>query len=159
MNSRIVIALLCAGAVAFACGPRTHESEASPSPADRATTTSSTNTAAPEIASSLALSVGDDVELRLHVTNQSAKKLELTFPSGQTHDFYVLDAAGREVWRWSEGKLFTQSLQKKLLDAGSTVSYAEEWDAPAASGATYTAVAVLNSSSHPVEKRVEFTLR
>jgi hypothetical protein len=158
MNSRIVIALLCAGAVAFACGPRPHESEASPGPAGRGSSASA-SAVGPDIASSLSLSVSEDVEFRLHVTNRSPKKLELTFPDGQTHDFYVLDTTGREVWRWSEGKLFTQSLQKKLLDAGSTVSYSEEWDATATSGATYTAVAVLNSSSHPVEKRVEFTLR
>ena len=158
MNSRIVIALLCAGAIAFACVPRPNESVASPAqpPAARE---SSPSAFAPDIASSLALSVTDEVELELYVTNSSTKKLELTFPSGQTHDFYVLDSAGREVWRWSSGKLFTQSVQKKLLDAGATVSYSEEWDAPVAAGATYTAVAVLNSSSHPVEKRVEFTVR
>jgi hypothetical protein len=163
MNSRIVIALLCAGAIAFACGPRPHESEASP---PLATVTPPARTSKVElpaeltagIASSLSLNVTDDVELRLHVTNTSDKKLELTFPSGQTHDFYVLDSAGREVWRWSEGRLFTQALQKKLLDAGATVSYGEEWPEAATAG-TYTAVAVLKSTSHPVERKVEFTLK
>jgi hypothetical protein len=157
MNPRIVIALLCAGALVFACGPRPNESEASPAPS--LDTPTGIQSISGDIASSLSLGVGDEVELRLHVTNSSEKKLELTFPSGQTHDFYVLDAAGREVWRWSKGKLFTQSLQKKLLDAGSTVSWSEEWDAPTDSAATYTAVAVLHSSSHPIEKRVEFTVR
>jgi len=154
----IAIALLCAGAIAFACGPRPRESEASPAPVKRPPTTERTTPLSTEIASSFSLSVASDVELRLHVTNSSTKRLELTFPSGQTHDFYVLDSTGREVWRWSKGRMFTQALQKKLLESGSTMAYSEAWDAPD-TGGTFTAVADLRSTSHPVEKRVEFTLQ
>jgi hypothetical protein len=153
MQSRIVIALLCAGGIAFACGPRPNESEASPAPARRAASKSSS------LASTLALSVSDSdgVSLRLHVTNGTGKGMELSFPTGQTHDFYVIDSTGREVWRSSTGRIFTTSLLLKSLDAGSTISYAERWSGPLANG-EYTAVGVLRSTNHPVEQRVEFSV-
>jgi hypothetical protein len=151
MHSRLIIALLTAGGIAFACGPRPFESEAASAPAPL---TRTANSAA--LATTLELSVAEGVDLRLHVTNTSGKKLEMTFPTGQTHDFYILDAAGREVWRWSTGRIFTQGVQKKLVDGGSTLSFADRWAGPVAGG-TYTAVAVLMSSSHPTEQRVEFS--
>jgi hypothetical protein len=154
MNSRIAIALLCAGGIALACFPRPHESEASPAPARRAA-----SAAAATLASTLELSVSDSagIEMRLHLTNGTAKGMELAFPTGQTHEFYVLDSAGREVWRSSSGRVYTSALQLKSLGAGSTVSYAERWSERLDDGA-YTAVAVLRSSNHPVTRQVAFSL-
>ena len=94
MHSRLIIALLTAGGIAFACGPRPFESEAASAPAP---VTRTANSAAH--ATTHELSVAEGVDLRLHVTNTSGRKLEMTFPTGQTHDFYILDASGREVWR------------------------------------------------------------
>jgi hypothetical protein len=152
MQSRLIIALLTAGGIAFACGPRPSESEAASAPAAPSRRPAS----AAALATTLELSVADGVDLRLHVTNTSGKKIEMTFPTGQTHDFYILDATGREVWRWSAGRMFTQGVQKKLVDGGATMSFADRWVGPLAGG-TYTAVAVLLSTSHPTEQRVEFT--
>jgi hypothetical protein len=53
--------------------------------------------------------------------------------------------------------MFTTSLLLKTLDAGATVSYAERWAGPLVDGA-YTAVAVLRSTNHPIEQRVEFSV-
>ena len=152
MHSRLIIALLTAGGIAFACGPRPFESEAASAPAAPVRRPA----AAAALATTLELSVAEGVDLRLHVTNTSGRKLEMTFPTGQTHDFYILDATGREVWRWSTGRMFTQGVQKKLVDGGSTLSFGDKWAGPVAGG-TYTAVAVLMSSSHPTEQRVEFS--
>jgi uncharacterized protein YndB with AHSA1/START domain len=103
------------------------------------------------------VTVDEDIDFSLHLTNSSGKKLELRFPSGQTHDFVVLDSVGREVWRWSAGRMFTQSLQTRTVDRDETISYSDRWASSAHSG-TYTAVGVLRSSTHPVESRVEFTI-
>ena len=62
------------------------------------------------------------MSLSLHVTNVADHSLELDFPNGQTHDFVVFDSAGREVWRWSTGRMFTQALQNKLLSSSETVT-------------------------------------
>src|SRR5688500_526145 len=74
MQSRLIIALLTAGGIAFACGPRPSESEAASAPAP---TRRPANSA--PLATTLELSVAEGVDLRLHVTNTSGKKIEMTF--------------------------------------------------------------------------------
>ena len=163
MPSRILIALLCAGALAFACGPRSHTEAAS---------TASLATAAPvvlqgvastthknaKLASAFEVKIDDgSVRFALRVTNEAKKHIELTFPNGQTHEFSVVDSLGREVWRWGSSRMFTQSVQNKLLAGGETMRIAERWENPALHG-KYVAIASLNSSNFPVEERVEFTL-
>ena len=151
MNTRIAIALLCVGALAFACGTRSHSSE----PAAAADEIRRSDG---PLASSMRVTVGEGIELSMHVTNSSGKTLELRFPSGQTHDFVVLDSLGREVWRWSKGRLFTQTLQTKTVDRDETITYSDRWESAEQPSGTFTAVGVLRSSTHPVETRVEFAI-
>lgn len=154
MISRILVVFLCGGALALACGPRAH-STAQPA-ADTATMDAIAEEGKP-LATSLNVSVRDEVIFTFHVTNVTGKQLEITFPSGQTHDFAVLDTAGREVWRWSAGRMFTQALQTRQLDPRETASYEQRWS-PGGRIGTFTAVAVLTSSTHPLEERVTFVL-
>jgi hypothetical protein len=84
--------------------------------------------------------------------------VELRFPNGKTHDFYVLDESGAEVWRWSKGRMFTQTFQNKLIKSKDNAVFVDKWDATNAHG-KFTAVAVLASVNHPVEERAEFALR
>ena len=108
------------------------------------------------IASSLDVKVGEAVEFTLHVTNSSPKRVELRFPSGQTHDVVVLDTQGREVWRWSTGRMFTQAMQNKVLSASDTLTFTETWHPE--HGGAYTAVASLLSENYPSEQRAAFSL-
>ena len=148
MNIRFIVPLLLAAAFAFACGPRSHSSEPS---------TVKVPEGGSPVASSLNVSVGREVEFSFHVTNNGTKRLELVFPSGQTHDIIVMDSTGREVWRWSDGRMFTQSLQNRVLASNQTLSLQEKWK-PAKAVGTFTAVARLKSENFPLEQRVEFTL-
>jgi hypothetical protein len=100
---------------------------------------------------------GDEVRFVLRVTNTSNKKLELTFPNGQTHDLAVLNAAGDEVWRWGNGQMFTQALRNQPLAAHASIVYTARWRQPAAHG-PLTAVATLTSTNYPVESRTPFAL-
>ncbi|MDP9178874.1 MAG: BsuPI-related putative proteinase inhibitor, partial [Gemmatimonadota bacterium] len=102
--------------------------------------------------------VSDGVRFTLNVRNNSTRMVELRFPNGKTHDFYVLDENGREVWRWSKGRMFTQALQNKLIKSKDNAVFADSWSGSNAHG-KFTAVAVLASANHPVEERVEFALR
>lgn len=161
MTRRILVPLLCAAAIAFACGPRPHAGEAA-STATAATTSAVPHRKArdargPAIASSLDVRVKSGVDLVFHVTNSSSKAIELLFPSGQTHDFAVLDSSGRELWRWSGDRMFTQALRNTVLDPGETTTFEGQWD-PAGRRGTFTAVATLKSTSHPVESRIEFSV-
>lgn len=171
MKSRFVISLLCVGAVAFACGPRARN-DATGSSASAATlasahtvslqgTARATRNAAPTGPISAALDVrheGTAIQFALQVANTGKKSIELTFPSGQTHDFVIVDSLGKELWRWSAGRLFTQALQNKMLSRGETLSMTESWNAPTLKPGRYTAVATLKSENYPITERAEFSV-
>ena len=164
MTSRPFIFLLVAGAIALACGPHARHGESSSANAAttddhpaRHTERPPADPKQPPIAASANVAVHDGITVALHVTNIADHAVELRFPSGQTHDFVVLDSIGREIWRWSSGRMFTQAIQNKLLDANETLSFEEHWDGPQKPG-RYTAVAILRSDNHPVEQRIGFTL-
>ncbi len=167
MNTRIVISLLCAGAIAFACGPRSRTATpaalASAIPVNSSPTAERVPRHAPKSATAKVntrLTVDSKahaVHFALDVANASRKHVELTFPSGQRYDFAVIDSTGHEVWRWSAGRMFTQNMQNKQLPSGDAMQVAETWsDAPAG---RYTAVATLKSTNYPVEDRVDFVVR
>ena len=148
MGSRLAVPLLAAAVVFFACGPRTPSAVAKSRP--RATAGKGVVTQV------LVDTAKGTVRFAIEVANDSRKRVELNFPSGRTHDFVVLNASGKEVWRWSEGRMFTQSMQNRLLDANDSVIYAERWSPP--SPGRYTLVADLNSANYPVHRQMEFSL-
>ena len=151
MNGRIAFLLASGAVLAFACGPRPHGSDGI---AARAPKTKIHNTAA--LSSRLAVNVKNGVAFDFTVTNNGAKKVEVKFPSGKTHELVVLDTLGREVWRWSNGRMFTQSLQNKVLRTDDSLSFGERWsDAPRGK---YVAVARLASGNYPIEQRTPFVV-
>ena len=164
MTPRLVtISFLCIAAIAFACGPRSR-SEAS--------TTQALAAAAPvqhrvelaghpsdsRLASSFDVKVEHNaVRFSFDVTNVGKKHVELHFPNGQNYEFVVLDSLGREMWRWSTGRLFTQALQNRLLSGGEAIRIAEAWEQPRPHG-RYTAIATLRSSNFPIVEKADFEL-
>jgi hypothetical protein len=167
MNVRnLLIPLLGVGAVGLACGPRSH-SEASlvsvniarrPRPAAN-TQQKKEQQQVIRVTPSFAVHVeGSTVRFELDVTNVSKKQVELTFPDGQTHDFAVIDSAGREVYRWAEGRMFTQSVQNKTVDAGETLHIVQR-ATPSLPEGSYVAVATLRSTNFPMHEKVAFELR
>ena len=155
MKGRVTFLLISVVVLAFACGPRPRANDSAV-----ISSTQRVRKLAPgesPLASALDVKVNEGVEFAFHVTNTGARKLEVHFASGQTYDVTVLDDAGREVWRWSKGRMFTQSLQNKVLRASDSLSYDTRWsDAPAGH---YVAVATLASGNYPVEQRAEFVVK
>ena len=163
MNVRnLLIPLLCLGAVAFACGPRSH-SEASlvsvniakpvAVPAVQRTARKSQQA---RVAPTFTVGVEHkSIRFALDIANPTKKDVELTFPDGQTHDFVVLDSVGREVYRWGEGRMFTQSVQNRTIDGGETMHIIENATIDLQPG-SYVAVAKLRSTNFPVQERVSF---
>lgn len=166
--NRLLIPLLLAGAVALACGSRSR-SDAAARPA------TSTHGAVAEAPAAPRRSAADTTPVRiapafvvttqnralrfdLAIHNEGRKHVELAFPSGQTYDFAVVDGRGKEVYRWGNGRMFTQSRQNRMLDGGDTMRI-EESATPDLAPGSYVAVATLHSSNYPVEQRVAFELR
>jgi hypothetical protein len=168
MNTRLIISLLCAGALAFACGPRSHSEApsalgiAQPVRATAASERPRRHDSAGaksdvQIDSHLSVAVGArEVRFALDVTNDGNKHAELDFPNGHAYDIVVVDSVGREVWRWAKGRMFTQSMQNKQLGGGDSMQIAESWTPKAGH---YTVIATLNSSNYPVEQRADFVVR
>ena len=167
MSSRLVPVLLAAAGVVFACGtlPRPELRLRRPAAPEveiaHATAAPKPRKALPADSAVIDASLvvrqsSDGVRFALAIANGSKHRLEVSFPDGQTREFLVLDAAGREVWRWSAGRLFTQAMQSKLLTVGDTVTFAERWR-DAAPG-TYTVVATLRSDNFPVTRRAAFVV-
>ena len=156
MSTRYIAPLLVASALAFACGPLSHSTEVDATPG-RVAREAAADPVGGEVAAALLVDVGAEVGVTLQVTNAAGKQVELDFGDGQTHDVAILDATGREVWRWSDGRLFTTAVQTKLLGADESTSYVERWT-PGDHRGTFTAVATLRSGRYPVELRRGFTI-
>jgi hypothetical protein len=153
MRDKVPFTLVCIAVLAFACGPRPR----SEGTTERSTVRRSTAVdARAPLAPSLDVAVNNGVQFSFDVTNASARKLELLFNDGRTHDIVVLDSVGREVWRWSEGRMFTQAVQAKVLRASDTLRFAESWRDP--QPGNYVAVATLPARNYPVEHRVAFVV-
>ncbi len=159
MTRRSITWILCIAAIALACGPHARRG-------DGDAHASVPNAQHPEVRSpgdtSLATSAkvavsASDVKFALQVTNLAPHAVELNFPSGQTHEFVVLDTLGREIWRSSTGKMFTQSVRNRNVSTNETLSFHEQWD-PRGYHGKYTALAKLRSSNHPKEERVDFVV-
>jgi hypothetical protein len=155
MHNRIILPLLCAASVAFAAVPFSHDEKSIATSSRRAE-----EKAAPIVTTfDITRQKNDSEKLRfsLHVTNNTRKMLELRFPDGQTHDFYVKDFAGKEVWRWSQGRMFTSAMRSETLRGKAQTVFEESWNPKGQHGA-FTAVAVLRSNNYPVESTVQFVL-
>jgi hypothetical protein len=145
MNRLVALSLLLLGTVAYACGPRARSSE----PERRKVVEG------PPIISNFDVKIRDGIEFDFRVTNNTDRKLELLFPSGQTHEVVVVDSVGREVWRWSEGRMFTQAIQNKLLESSAALGFTAAWRAKVPPG-RYVAIGSLLRENKPIAERVEF---
>ena len=154
MNGKVPITLLCSAVLAFACGPRSRNDAASASNEPRRVVASAD---AGPLTPSLDVTVAHDVRFAFQVMNASKKKLEVNFRDGKTHEVVVLDSLGREVWRWSDGRMFTQAMQNRVLRTSDLLQYEEKWSDPAPG--RYVVVATLASENYPVERRAGFTVR
>lgn len=167
MDRRILLPLLAAVGAVFACGPLPHFGSGMPVATHLGRSSAAIRPVAhrarhrvvgPDVDGALAIvpKGGDAVGFALAVVNESDHRLEVDFPDGRTRDFAVYDSAGRELWRASRGRLYTQLVQNRLLAAGDTVVYEAAWRAPAPG--RYAVVAELRSTNHPVVRRGEFVV-
>lgn len=169
MSSRSLIPVLLLAAVVFACGPRARSDASSRKDsalvmlagAAEKVVTPRTRAADPKKAVEAQLYVRateSSVRLALHVVNTGKRRVELTFPSGQTYEFVILDSLGREVWRWGKGRMFTQALRNKLLGGGESLDVEETLSDAALEPGRYVARGSLTSENYPLVQQTGFTI-
>ena len=67
------------------------------------------------------------VAIRLQIKNRGVEDRNFTFRSSQEVDF-VIEAKGKQVWRWSEDRAFTTALHDKKINKGQAVTpYEVAW--------------------------------
>src|ERR1700682_242674 len=155
MHNRLILPLLCAASVAFAAAPFSHDGKAI------ASTKHNAEEKTAPIVSTFDITRpkehAEKLKFSLRVTNNTSKMLELRFTDGQTHDFVVKDFAGKEVWKWSEGRMFTSAMRSETLKGKGQTTFEESWS-PKGMHGSFTAVAMLRSNNFPIETTVQFVL-
>lgn len=96
---------------------------------------------------------GADVEFALTVQNAGTEPVALEFRSGLIADFAVYED-GAEVWRWSDGRLFTQAIEAETLAPGESFTDARTWED--AEPGEYAVEATLETTGASVEASAEF---
>lgn len=98
----------------------------------------------------------DAVAFVFEVENAGAAAVDLEFRSGKTADVVVYEVEN-EVWRWSDGRMFTQALRSETVEPGETLTHRMVWEQPPTG--TYTAEASLAASNAELIERATFTVR
>ncbi len=95
------------------------------------------------------------VEFAFTVRNDGTDPIELQFTDGATVEVTVQED-GDEVWRYTEGRLFTQMLQTDRLEPGGEKTYRAEWHEP--NPGEYTAIAHSLAQERDCEGRTRFSV-
>lgn len=94
----------------------------------------------------------DGLRFVLTVRNDGDEPVELSFRTGQRADFAVT-SNGRELWRYSDGRMFTQALGSETIEPGDHRSYEAVWADP--DPGEYTVTGELTADSHDIETAIE----
>ncbi len=94
--------------------------------------------------------VGQGARFTLRACNPSDQTRQITFPTGQRYDFEV-SQDGELVWRWSDGRAFTQVYGQESWRPGECKTYNDSWDGRNSNGGvappgSYEAVGIVASS-------------
>ncbi|MCX7745850.1 MAG: BsuPI-related putative proteinase inhibitor [Clostridia bacterium] len=65
----------------------------------------------------------DQMVLKLRIHNNSYRDATINYSSGQRFDFVLMDQNRKVIYRWSEGKAFTQALTKDTIPAGEFLEF------------------------------------
>lgn len=103
---------------------------------------------------SLAVDVTDHaVNFSLTVENGGPQPVDLKFRSGKRADLVVY-GDGDEIWCWSDGRLFTQSVQTETLAPGRSLTAEMKWNDPPPG--EYSAVASLEAANEDLVSGARF---
>ena len=68
------------------------------------------------------------VAFYFELINLSGVPQTLTFNTGQQFEITVTDENGKEVYRYSDGKVFTEVIWEKTINAGESLKWQDVWD-------------------------------
>jgi hypothetical protein len=145
----VLLLVLVASAALVACGH-----------GDRAQTggvVSQTDTLSLTVSFAEPMRTGHSVTWTLNVENRTKDTVTLHFASGKDGDV-ALQQGGREVYRWSANRLFSQALRQIRLAAGARHAFHLTEKALPAPAGDYELVAALAADPSPGELRRPVTV-
>jgi hypothetical protein len=74
------------------------------------------------------VALGTPVRLVLELKNLTGETLTLNFSTGKQYDFAVHNADSQIVWKWSQGKAFTQAFTTISLAPKEQIKFTPVWD-------------------------------
>jgi hypothetical protein len=116
-----------------------------------------------------AIPADHEVRFEYVVHNEGDEPVELTFTSGQTADVVVHEEtapsdgepkresdeqSGEPLWRWSDGRMFTQAIETGTVAADESLTVDLSWEDPAPG--SYTAEATLAATELTAPASVAF---
>lgn len=104
----------------------------------------------------LDVDVDGSVTFVFEVVNAAPQSREVTYRGGLGADVAVYEG-DREVWRYSDGRAFTQALRSVVLEPGESVRHEATWADP--SPGEYTAEASLVATDADVSVRTAFSVQ
>jgi len=69
----------------------------------------------------------EPVKMTLIITNESQKSISAVYSSSQSFDFAVFDQDRKEIWRWSNDKVFAMMLRPFKLPPGKDLRFSTTW--------------------------------
>jgi hypothetical protein len=69
---------------------------------------------------------GEQVVIRVTLSNLTTQERRLTFNTSQRYDFSITDSSGKEVWRWSKDRMFLMVMgQERLNEKRNELTYSQ----------------------------------
>ena len=66
-------------------------------------------------------------DLVIEIINKSDVDSKISFSEGKHYDVFVVDSADKEVWQWSEGKVFIQAIEEIYIAPGESHAFNAKW--------------------------------
>ncbi|WP_293029536.1 BsuPI-related putative proteinase inhibitor [Natronococcus sp.] len=98
----------------------------------------------------------ETVRFEFAVRNAGTDPVELQFSDACKAEF-VVEEEGREVWRYTDGRMFAQMISSERIAPDETATYEAEWEEPRSG--EYTAVAELRAQEATCDARTGFSVQ
>jgi Intracellular proteinase inhibitor len=72
--------------------------------------------------------VNNKAQFIITLTNNSNELKKLEFPSSQKYEIIITDDNDQEVYRYSEGRMFTQAIEYALIKQNESIQWEEQWE-------------------------------
>lgn len=102
---------------------------------------------------------GEPVVITLKVFNFTQEKVTFHFRNAQRFDFFIESEEGKELWRWSDGRMFAQVLGEETLAPGrEEITYTASYKGKLEPG-TYKITGILVDKEKPMSGSITIEVK